>query len=103
MSTRRKVYDSRQAKIIDFVAGFAGWFLLNGVAWLLTNESLHNNYGVPNLLFLPLNVIVLIVFLIRRRWVGFGILAAVALNLVIALIVGATLNATCAIPFWVPE
>jgi hypothetical protein len=102
MSTHRKVYNSSKEQIIDFVVGFVGWFLLNSTGWLLTGAVLEET-DMANLLFLPLNVIVLIVFLIIRRWIGFGILAAVALNLIISLIIGATIQATCAIPFWVPE
>jgi hypothetical protein len=103
MSTRRKVYNSSKEQIIDFIVGFVGWFLLNSAAWLLTGAVTAETYSIFNLVLLPLNVIALIVFLIIRRWIGFGILAAVALNLIISLIIGATIQATCAIPFWVPE
>lgn len=91
--------------IIDFVAGFGGWYLLNGLVWLLIGYNygwLEGTYGVPNLLLFPLNVILLIVFLIFRRWIGLGILGALALNLLIALVMSIVVNGVCAVPFWVP-
>jgi len=74
-----------------------GWYLFNGLAWLLIG---YDNYGVACYLF-PLNMIVLIVFLVKRRAIGLGILGALALNLMIALVMGAATNAACAVPFWV--
>ena len=103
MATKRKVYSSNQERILDFVGGFFGWYLLNGLCWLPARGEIEALESFQNLLLLPLNVILLIVFLIIRRWIGYGILTAVALNLVIALIIGVTINAWCAIPFFVPE
>jgi hypothetical protein len=102
MSTRRKSYNSTKEQIIDFVVGFVGWFLLNSATWLLSGTLTDETYGPTWCVLLPLNVIALIVFLIIRRWIGYGILAAVSLNLLISLVIGAMTNATCAIPFWVP-
>jgi hypothetical protein len=102
MSTRRKSYNSSKEQIIDFVIGSVGWFLINSAAWLLTGAVTAETYGMAILVLLPLNVIALIVFLIIRRWIGYGILAALSLNLLFSLVIGAMTNATCAIPFWVP-
>lgn len=102
---RGKVYVSQQEQYIDFLMGFGGWYLLNGLAWLLIGFD-HgwlegDSYGVPNLFLFPLNVILLIIFLIFRRWIGLGILSALALNLLIALAMNIATNGTCAVPFWV--
>jgi hypothetical protein len=98
-------YSIDNKKRFDFLIGFAGWFVINSLAWLATGgaEGLFYSYGIQNLLFLPLNILALLLTIWRRRWVGWGILVAIALNLFISLLIGAWANATCAIPFWVPE
>ena len=53
-----------------------------------------------NYIVLPVNLIVLLGMVSKRRRVAGGILAAIALNLVISLVRGATYNAVCAIPFF---
>jgi hypothetical protein len=101
----KKVYVSQQQQYIDFVIGFAVWYLLNGLAWLLIGYNRGwlegGSYGAGNLLLFPINVILLIVFLIFRRWIGLGILGALALNLFIALAMNIAVNGACAVPFWV--
>lgn len=96
---RRVVHNPRDGgrKNIDLIAGFVGWYLFNGLAWLLNSND---DNGLACFLF-PLNMIVLIVFLMRRRWIGLGILGALALNLLIALVLNTMVNGTCAVPFWV--
>jgi hypothetical protein len=101
----KKAYVSRQEQYIDFAIGFGGWYLLNGLAWLLIGYDrygwLGSDYGIPNLFLFPLNVILLIVFLIFRRWIGLGTLGALAINLLIALVMSIVVNGVCAVPFWV--
>lgn len=82
---------------IGLIAGFLGWYLVNGLAWLLNSND---DSGLACFLF-PLNMIVLIVFLIKWRAIGLGILGALALNLLISLVLSTVMNGTCAIPFWV--
>jgi hypothetical protein len=101
----KKVYASQKQKYNDFAIGFAGWYLLNGLAWLLVGYEygwLEGTYGIPNLLLFPANAILLIIFLVMRRWIGLGILGALALNLLIALVMGILINGACAVPFWFP-
>ena len=101
----KKVYVSQQQQYIDFAIGFAGWYLLNGLAWLLIGYE-HGwlaDYGATNLLLFPLNAILLIIFLIYRRWIGLGILGALTLNLIVALVIGILVNGLCAVPFWIPD
>jgi hypothetical protein len=101
----KKVYVTEREQYVDFAIGFAGWYLLNALAWLLIRYDygwIRDYYGMPNLFLFPLNMILLIVFLIRRRWIGLGILGALALNLLIALAMSIAVNGACAVPFWVP-
>jgi len=101
----KKVYVSKQEQYVDFAIGFGGWYLLNGLAWLVIGYDtrwIRDYYGMQNLLCFPLNLLLLIVFLMRRRWIGHGILGALALNLFIALVMSVVVNGLCAVPFWVP-
>ncbi len=85
---------------IDFWLGFTGWYLANGLVW----QGMGGASGervILNGLILPANLVALLIAaFIRRRFAG-GMLAAVAVNLIIAILVGAFMNATCAIPFFV--
>lgn len=100
----KKVYVSEREQYIDFAIGFGGWYLLNGLAWLAIGYDygwLEGDYGVANLFLFPLNMILLIILVILRRWIGLGILGALALNLLIAMVMNIVVNGTCAVPFWV--
>jgi hypothetical protein len=96
---RGLVHDPREGRRqnIGFVTGFVGWYLSNGLVWLLIGR---NDNGQACFLF-PLNVIVLIAFLVKRRAIGLGILSALALNLLISLAMSTLFNGACAVPFWV--
>jgi len=48
----------------------------------------------------PVNVVVLILFLRYLRQVGWGMLSALAANMVVSLILGLAQNAFCFIPFY---
>jgi hypothetical protein len=101
---------SRRAKIADFTIGFVGWYALNGVAWFLVAQqpgfTLQGNaiesYGFIGLCLWPANVLALIVLAVARpgRWIALGLLAAIASNFIIALILGASTGAYCFIPFF---
>ncbi len=56
-----------------------------------------------NLLLFPGNLFALTLLTVIRstRWVGFGILAALALNLYVSLVLGVTMNGLCFIPFMI--
>jgi hypothetical protein len=98
---------SRNEKIRDFAIGFLGWYIINGALWLIINPGPLNEGSFANGLLgcitFPLNIIALIIFaaIKRTRWIAFGILCALALNLVISLIIGMSLNGWCFIPFYI--
>jgi hypothetical protein len=90
-------------KRIMFIAGFLGWFVVNGLAWFLLAEgNFSGSYAIPNIIILPANVIVLLILTIKRstRPIGQGILVALAVNLLIALIIGVMGNGLCFVPFF---
>ncbi len=84
----------------DFLIGFVGWFLVNGGLWLLLSSQ--TPLSTACLLF-PTNLGLLIILAIirRTRWVALGILSALALNFVIALVRGLGFNGICFIPFFI--
>lgn len=85
----------------DFWVGFVGWYVVNALAWVVLGR---NSYGYSlsvNLLFLPINALVLLITARKRPRFAAGLLAAIALNFILALISGAFTNAVCAIPFFI--
>ena len=97
---------STAAKRREFMIGFVGWWVVNGALWLgLTGgEGLGpGGFGIIlNLLLFPANLLMLIVLAFIRRWIALGGLAAIAVNLLIALIMGVALAGFCFIPFFTP-
>ncbi len=98
----------QRRKWLKFAIGFLGWYLANGLIWLLfpihwqgisvyTSEDL-----TPVLCILPLNILVPIVLAIPRptRWVALGLLAALVLNFAISLLFGLFWQAVCLVPFF---
>lgn len=89
----------------QFLAGFLGWHLINGVVWFQVNGGrigyLEDSY-LANIVFFPFNLLALIVFpLIKQtRKFGLGLLAAVALNLLLSLVLSVGMNGICFIPFY---
>lgn len=92
-----------------FAIGFIGWYLVNGLLFLLlgaklgfsdlTNEALL----FVNLIIFPANLIITIILTVMRstRIIGFGILSALGLNLLISLIMGIFLKGVCFVPFFI--
>ena len=104
MKLERKVYTTRNEKVIDFVLGFVGWFLVNGLLYgcsITILQAIDSDMpaSIPALLLglLPLliNIGALILFAFTRRWIALGILAAFALVLVGVLLLGLVLYAVC--------
>ena len=104
MKLERKVYTTRKEKVIDFVLGFFGWFLVNGLLygcsiWILQAVDSSTSDSVLALLLglLPLlvNIGALIFFAFTRRWIALGILAAFALVLVAVLLIGLVFYVIC--------
>jgi hypothetical protein len=96
--------DSRK-KYVQFAGGFLGWYLVNGLIWLMLSRDGFNmeGSGLLNLCLLPLNLILPVVLSAkqRTRFIGLGILTALAVNLFVSLILGLATNAGCFIPFFI--
>jgi len=94
--------DARTIFWLKFIMGFFGWLLVNLLIWVMINPRNPSNelcFAVP----FPLNLITLITLLVIRktRAIGFGILGAIALNLLITLILGIFEQGACLIPFFI--
>ncbi len=94
-------------------AGFIGWYIVNGLFWLIYVQFPVKDpnaiYGLSPYLNMAMlatviNVILLIVLaLIRRtRWIALGVLCALALNFAVSLVLGLSFNAFCLTPFFTP-
>jgi len=86
-----------------FLIGFFGWYVINGLIWLVFGNPNQSESAIfVNLFVFPVNLLALILFLIirRTRRMGFGILTALAVNFVISLVLGLFLNGACFIPFF---
>lgn len=104
MKLQRKVYATRGEKVLDFVLGFAGWFLVNGLIYgcsiVILQAGLFDTSDsvlpvLLGLLPLLLNIAVVILFAFTRRWIALGILAAFALVLLGVLLLGLLVYAIC--------
>jgi hypothetical protein len=104
MKLERKVYTTRNEKVLDFVPGFIGWFLVNGLLYgcsILMLQSLASSAPdsiaalLLGLLPLLINIGALIFFAFTRRWIALGILAAFALVLVGVLLIGIVIYVIC--------
>jgi hypothetical protein len=114
MKLSRKVYATRSEKALDFILGFLGWFVLNGVlggalqlvsaainwaagqAGIDTAGNLYLTAGlvVYGLLFL-VEVAVIILFAFTRTWIALGALAAIALGLFITICLAVLIGGAC--------
>jgi len=90
-------FQSHQAKIVQFTMGFVGWFVINGILWFLASGNI-----TLGLVLFPANLVVLILVARRRQSAALGMLSAIAVNLVIALIIGIAIAGWCFIPFFTP-
>ena len=88
-----------------FAVGFLGWYL---VIWLIYRLQIPGpdpqGYGtmILSLIVFPAQIIGLFfLFVIKDvRKIGWGMLSAIAVNLLISLMLGLGLNAVCFIPFF---
>ena len=95
---------TRNQKLGWFLAGFAGWFVVNGALGALAlaplaigNSLAAEAAGLLSTLLMLANLAALIAlaFFPRGRWVALGILSALAVVLCIVLLLGATVAAIC--------
>jgi len=113
MKAPPKAYATRAEKTQDFGIGFLGWFVGNAALWCFQSTllplmflpiSLLSRSGDQNevaaifgiglsllcgILVLAANIGVPIFFLIRRRWIGLGMLGAIAVSLLLILLLTA--------------
>lgn len=118
MRNRQKQYDTRREKVIDFLIGFFGWFILNGLMSLVTtfapvgiteltelfqspdvNQIFQGIGGIVGILIvcLPLliNVVLLIYFAFTRYWIAIGGASAFASLLILTICAGIVFTAAC--------
>jgi hypothetical protein len=104
MKLEPKVYTTRQEKVLDFVIGFVGWFLVNGLLYgcsLVILQGMDSSMPDPlpavllGLVPLLVNIGALIFFAFTRRWIALGMLAAFALVLVGVLLLGLVVYVVC--------
>ena len=119
MKTPPKVYETSSQKTQDFLIGFLGWFAGNAALWcfqttllplmflpisLLPRSGDQNQvaaiFGIGlsllcGILVLAANIGIPIFFLVRRRWIGIGLLSAFAVGLLVILL----LTAACFVIF----
>ena len=115
MKLTRHAYETRNEKTIDFIIGFVGWFVLNGVLTglgvgantLVTargvagggSDTAQTAVGVLGLVlfFLPLliNIAAIVLFAFTRSWIALGALAAFGVSLVAVVCLALLFTATC--------
>lgn len=92
----------------QLAAGFLGWFLVNGLGWLIILAGRKFSSGdetaviCNGALFFPLNllILVLLAWKVKTRQIAWGIVAAWGVNLIVSLVLGFSLNAFCLVPFF---
>ena len=96
----------RSKLIWQFVGGFLGWFLVNGAFYWITYGGMNQTTQPSGLLcvILPANIIafVILIAIKKTRQVGWGMLSAIGLNMLISIMIGSILNAMCLVPFYFP-
>jgi|SRR5579859_1071984 len=91
-----------ERKALDFVIGFAGWWLINGALWWWIPKDPAGDYLILQILILPANLLVMGLLLLTRRWMGFAVLMTYAVNLAVGLVYGAANPfSACWIPFFI--
>ncbi len=113
MNLTRKTYSTRNEKTIDFIVGFVGFFVLNGVVGgagsvifsllsatpLAFDENFQTLLGFLSLALtcLPLlvNLGLIIFFAFTRYWIALGALAAFAAVLVVIICIALIWGAVC--------
>ena len=95
----------RDEKNRDFLVGFAGWFVVNGLVFFAINSmepprncTFDCGLGpvfLATFVVYPVNIIALIVLLFKRRWVAWGMLTAFAVNAAILIVSGMFFAVIC--------
>jgi len=99
MKLKRKVYETRREKRIDFFAGFFGCYIVNVVigsivAPALSGPSDTTGYILLGLI-LAMNAIAIVLLALSRTWIALGALAAYGAGFLFALVATALIFAAC--------
>lgn len=111
-SSHKPVSTPSKQKWLRILTGFLGWWLINCLLW---SPLVHwfppgggigfvNDYFVYYVFFtIPVNLLLLIICaLIRRtRWFALGLLIAMIVNGIIALLIGLLFQAYSLVPFFI--
>jgi hypothetical protein len=118
MRNRQKDYTTRREKVVDFIIGFVGWFILNGLMGLasafapglpillgewIQDPTLGGGADTMNsilglvLLCLPLliNLGLLLYFAFTRYWIAIGGSSAFGATLVLTICAGIVFTVAC--------
>lgn len=113
MNLTRKTYTTRSEKVVDFIVGFIGFFVLNGVVGgagsvvfnllsatpLAFDENFQTLLGFLSLALtcLPLlvNLGLIIFFAFTRYWIALGALGALAAALIVVICIAVLIGGTC--------
>ncbi len=113
MNLTRKTYSTRNEKTIDFIVGFVGFFVLNGLVGgggsvvfnLLSSTPLAADTNFQTLLgflslaltCLPLlvNIGLIIFFAFTRYWIALGALSAMAVALIVVICIAVLIGGVC--------
>jgi len=82
----------------EFFAGFLGWFVAATLFYRQVRGE--ETLVICGGLLFPVNLVLLILLLKYRTQIGWGMLAALAVNMVDSLVLGLVQNAFCFIPFF---
>ncbi|MEW5939200.1 MAG: HEAT repeat domain-containing protein [Chloroflexota bacterium] len=86
-----------------FLAGFFGWYVVNIAFWYVVSGGSPDDIVIIfNIILFPLNLLALIYLSVKKqtREIGLGILAALAVNLLLSAVVGSLSNGYCFLPFY---
>jgi hypothetical protein len=84
-------------KVRQFLSGFLGWFLVASIGpVVILTRPVNNEYALASLGYLLLSagvtfvltVALTIIFFKRRKWIAWGIIGAVAANVLAHLLIG---------------
>ncbi len=104
---------TRRQKIVRVLIGFTGWYLVNGLFWLLVLQLTPAKINRSDVEFTAVigwaitlavfNALALLFAAMIRptRWIALGMLAAIALNFILSLILDLWFNALCMMPFYI--
>jgi hypothetical protein len=98
---------SKKMRWIFFAAGFFGFYVVNGIAYVFSvilaiflNQQFPNASFLATLLNLLCTVgnfvgVIVLSIIPKTRWIGFGILAAMAFSFALSILAGIVLTVVC--------